>query len=219
MNIKLKDTPAERDYKGCGWSVLVVRDDTPAAIIYLPDLSGASFKEVVSRVDFSAITWAEGAQSMTKAYVGMTSCYEFCAYMELGADDYRKVVYEDKDIEILKIVDDLFVTGYKGGQKYAVSLNKNGLKGVSQWKLNYKPDADVWRRYTYDFNIAPRGKAYLLDDDGEDAHILDGVGDGTFFEKEEPWTHWRMAYLEAYDDNNEIIGAYALGFIEERDAL
>lgn len=81
--LKLRDTPAERNYKGCGWSVLAASDDGPAAIIYLPDLFGASFEEVVSRVDFSAISWAEGAKETAKAYVGMTSCYEFCAMVKL----------------------------------------------------------------------------------------------------------------------------------------
>lgn len=107
----LKNTEsAAVDYEGCGWSVLIVRHGSPEAIIYLPrELSGKTFEQVAAEVDFSAITWEDGARDITKAYVGMCSDYQFVAFMRLGEPDYKMVAYDDGETVIEHITGDLYI--------------------------------------------------------------------------------------------------------------
>ena len=215
----LLNTEAARvDYEGCGWSILIVRDGNPAAIIYLPhDLSGKTFEQVAAEVDFSAITWEDGARDITEAYVGMCSDYEFVAFMRLGEPDYKTVAHEDDEIIIEHITRDLYVTGYKSErQRVAVRLSYADFNGVASWALNYKPRAEIYTRYTED-NSERRGIVRLLDDDGEVTHTLESRGDGAYSEDGTPFG-WCVAALEAYDSEGDFLQSYTLGYITEFDA-
>ena len=214
----LNTEAAQVDYEGCGWSVLIVRDGNPAAIIYLPrELSGKTFAQVAAEVDFSAITWEDGAREITGAYVGMCSDYQFVAFMRLGEPDYKTVAYEDDEIIIEHITRDLYVTGYKSErQRVAVCLSEADFKGVARWALNYKPCAEIYTRYTED-NRGRWGIVRLLDDDGEVTHTLESRGDGAYSEDGTPFG-WCVAALEAYDSEGEFLQSYSLGYITEFDA-
>lgn len=215
----LLNTEAARvDYEGCGWSILVVRDGNPAAIIYFPrELAGKTFEQVAAEVDFSAITWEDGARDITEAYVGMCSDYQFVAFMRLGEPDYKTVAYEDDEIIIEHITRDLYVTGYKSErQRVAVHLSDADFNGVTSWALNYKPRAEIYTRYTED-NSGRRGIVRLLDDDGEVTHTLESRGDGAYSEDGTPFG-WCAATLEAYDSEGDFLQSYILGYITEFDA-
>ena len=215
----LKNTEAAAvDYEGCGWSVLIVRHGNPAAIIYLPrELAGKSFEEVAAEVDFSSVSWEDGARDITKAYVGMCSDYQFVAFMRLGEPDYKAVAHEDDEIIIEHITRDLYVTGYKSErQRIAVHLSDADFNGVTSWALNYKPRAEIYTRYTED-NSGRRGIVRLLDDDGEVTHTLESRGDGAYSEDGTPFG-WCAATLEAYDSEGDFLQSYTLGYITEFDA-
>lgn len=215
----LLNTEAARvDYEGCGWSVLIVRNDNPAAIIYLPrDLSGKAFEQVAAEVDFSAITWKDTARDITEAYIGMCSDYQFVAFMRLGEPDYKTVAYEDDKIIIEHITRDLYVTGYKSERsRVAVRLSETDFKGVTSWALNYKLRAEIYTRCTED-NRGHWEILRLLDDNGEVIHTLESRGDGTYSENGTPFG-WRAATLEAYDAEGEFLQFYTLGYITEFDA-
>ena len=215
----LKNTEvAAVDYEGCGWSVLIVRHGNPAAIIYLPhDLSGKTFEQVAAEVDFSAITWEDGARDITEAYVGMCSDYQFVAFMRLGEPDYKTVAYKDDEIIIEHITRDLYVTGYKSErQRVAVCLSEADFKGVARWALNYKPRTEIHTRYTED-NSGRWGIVRLLDNDGEVSHVLKSRGDGAYTEDGTPFG-WCAAMLEAYDAAGDFLRSYRLGYITEFDA-
>jgi len=64
---KLKGTPAEMFYRGCGESRLVVKNGTPEIIIY----EGSDFYLEDYKI--------EGVE----VFRGMTSCYEFVAECKL----------------------------------------------------------------------------------------------------------------------------------------
>lgn len=215
----LLNTEAARvDYEGCGWSVLIVRDGNPAAIIYLPhDLSGKTFEQVAAEVDFSTVSWEDGARDITKAYVGMCSDYQFVAFMRLGEPDYKTVAYKDDEIIIEHITRNLYVTGYKSErQRVAVCLSEDDFKGVARWAFNYKPRAEIYTRYEED-NRGRRGIVRLLDDDGEVTHTLESRGDGAYSEDGTPFG-WCAATMEAYDSEGEFLQSYTLGYITEFDA-
>lgn len=215
----LLNTEAARvDYEGCGWSVLIVRDGNPAAIIYLPrDLSGKTFEQVAAEVDFSAITWEDGARDITETFVGMCSDYQFAAFMRLGEPDYKTVAYKDDEIIIEHITRNLYVTGYKSErQRVAVCLSEDDFKGVARWAFNYKPRAEIYTRYEED-NRGRRGIVRLLDDDGGVTHTLESRGDGAYSEDGTPFG-WCAATMEAYDSEGEFLQSYALGYITEFDA-
>lgn len=72
---QLKNTPAAKDYEGCGHAVLVVRDGLPQLLIYCPDPE-VKFSSSVIKVPEND---AEREQVMktTQVYTGLVSCYEF----------------------------------------------------------------------------------------------------------------------------------------------
>lgn len=78
---KLIDTTAEQDYRGCGWSVLVVRHGEPTVLIYAPT-DAEDFETAYKKGCFS-IRLEDEAKPYTEIYFGMASCYEFCAMVKL----------------------------------------------------------------------------------------------------------------------------------------
>jgi len=65
---KLKDTPAEKYYKGCGHGILVVRDKIPETVVY----------------DGYELTPENQSTDGVQFYSGMVSCYEFVVERELN---------------------------------------------------------------------------------------------------------------------------------------
>ena len=125
--------------------------------------------------------------------------------------------YEDGEIVIKHVADDLYATGYKSEQpRFAVRLSDADFEGVASWTLNYKPRAEISARYTED-NSGSREIIRLLDDDGEVAHTLESRGDGSYTEDGTPFG-WCAATLEAYDAEGEFLQSYILGYITEFDA-
>lgn len=80
----LKDTPASQDYHGSGWSVLVTRYGAPQKLIYLPATEGMALDDVLAAVDFSNVrVRPEAKDTDVEAFLGMASCWEFCAMKDL----------------------------------------------------------------------------------------------------------------------------------------
>lgn len=128
------------------------------------------------------------------------------------------IIYDNGEIIIEHKSEDLYITGYKAEKKrYAVRLDEQDFIGVKNWALDFKPGAEVWTRYKEDYN----GRwtwtiVRLYDKNGEEAHILEACGDGRF--KENDYSYWCEATLEAFDSDGEFSGSQTLGFIAEPDA-
>lgn len=217
----LRGTPAENDYNGGGWAACIFRDGIPSALIYLPECGADKpFEEVMADVDFSAINWEDNdARARMGVYVGVCSNTVRCIdiYAELGKADYKAVSYEDAEIVIEHITDDLYITGYKTErQRLAVRLTEKDFNGVARWSFNFKERAEIFVRYIKD----DRGRweiVRLLDKKSEIAHVLESRDNGSYSEDGSPFG-WCAAALEAYDTDGEFVQAYTLGYISEFDA-
>lgn len=211
--IDLLNTPAQKDYAGAGWSVLIIRDETPAMLIYLPrDLTGARWEEVAAKVDCKNIVWRDGAEKNTRAYIGeCDGRINFLPRAELGREDYKKTVYDDGEICIKKISGDMHIVGYKDArEQYGVILTPADLEGVARWTLTFRRGAHIWTRYE---EHEPFGEfVRLLGDAGEAVHTLDNCGDGRFTD-DKTEEAYRQAELFALDKDGEYIQGYMLGYV------
>lgn len=75
---QLQNTQCERDYNGCGWSWLVVKNDRPQKLLYHPEQHSEEMPEdweTVVRIDPENMAEIEAT---TEIWFGMASCWEFC---------------------------------------------------------------------------------------------------------------------------------------------
>jgi hypothetical protein len=76
---KIQDTPAEQDYHGCGDSLLVLKNDIPQKLLYIPE---EEKENVETQIKIDPKNVAEIYKS-TEVWRGMASCYEFCCMERL----------------------------------------------------------------------------------------------------------------------------------------
>ena len=126
------------------------------------------------------------------------------------------IIYDNGEIIIEHKSEDLYVVGYKADKsRYIVRLDTQDLEATKNWELNFKPGAVVWTHYKEDYS-GRWGIARLFDENGEESHILEALGDGRY--KENSYNYWCEATLEAFDSDGEFLGSQTLGFIAEPDA-
>jgi hypothetical protein len=78
--LQLKNTPAEKDYNGCGWGWLIVKNGNPELLVYHPERMSKSKPDSTNyfiRIDDKHL---KEITETTKIYFGMVSCYEFVVF-------------------------------------------------------------------------------------------------------------------------------------------